>query len=63
MKATIKAENDEYDYEITLTNEFLENDNFVDLMIRQDGEDYYEIWTVNVRELYDLVSVFNNRIM
>ena len=61
MRATIDAENDDYKYELTLTDDGLDNPNFVEMMIRQKGEDYHEIWTVSVKDLYDLVNLFDNR--
>ena len=61
MRATIEAENDDFKYEITLTDDNMDNPNFVDMIIQQKGEDYYETWIVSVKDLYDLVNLFDNR--
>jgi hypothetical protein len=61
MRATIEAENDDYTYEITLTDDGLDNPNFVEMLIKQKGEDYFESWVVPVKDLYDLVNLFDNR--
>jgi hypothetical protein len=61
MKATIKAENGEYTYNITLTDDSFDNPNYVEMVIQQEGEDYYETWTVLVEDFSDMISIFENR--
>lgn len=61
MRATISADNDDYEYDFMLTDNGLDNANFVEIVIKQKGEDYYETWIVSVKELYDIVSLFEKR--
>lgn len=61
MRATISADNDDYEYDFMLTDNGLDNANFVEIVIKQKGEDYYETWVVSVKELYDIVSLFEKR--
>lgn len=61
MKTIINADNDKYQYEITFTDDHLDNSNFVDVIIKQDGEDYYETWTILVDDLYDVAKLFKGR--
>lgn len=61
MRATISAENDIYTYEITLSDEDVDDSEFVELIIRRKNEDYFETWLVAIKDLHDLVKLFNNR--
>jgi hypothetical protein len=61
MKATIKAENHNFDYELTITDDDYENKNFVEIILQQKNEDYFETWTVTIEDLYDVVRLFEQR--
>ena len=52
MKITIEAEAEDKDVELEFSNESIDNDNFVDMKIK---DDYY---TITVDDLYSAVMAF-----
>lgn len=61
MRAIIQAENDNCEYDITLSDDNMDNPNFIEMTIQQKGEEYFESWIVPVKDLYDLANMFDNR--
>ena len=61
MKITIDASNGGEDYLLTISDDDLRYDGDVELKIQKAGENYYETWLVDVKELYDIVNLFDNR--
>jgi hypothetical protein len=61
MKAIIEADSSEHEYEVTFTDDHLDNLNFIDMIIKQKNEDYYESWTISIKDLYDAVALFESR--
>ena len=53
MKITIK----EFAQEIILSNEELDNDNYIDLIIPKDSNEYAEV-TIPLEELFQAISAF-----
>ena len=61
MKITIDARNDNEDYLLTVSDDGTRYSGDVELKIQQTGEDYYETWRVDIKELYEVVNLFYNR--
>ena len=61
MKITIDASNGGEDYLPTISDDDLRYGGDVELKIQKAGENYYETWLVDVKELYDIVNLFDNR--
>ena len=61
MKITIDAINDNEDYLLTVSDDGTRYSDDVELKIQQTGEDYYETWLVDIKELYEVVNLFYNR--
>lgn len=61
MKITIDARNDNEDYLLTVSDDGTRYSGDVELKIQQTGEDYYETWRVDIKELYEVVNLFDNR--
>ena len=61
MKITIDARNDNEDYLLTVSDDGTRYSGEVELKIQQTGEDYYETWRVDIKELYEVVNLFYNR--
>ena len=61
MKITIDAINDNEDYLLTVSDDGTRDSGDVELKIQQTGEDYYETWLVDIKELYEVVNLFYNR--
>lgn len=61
MKITIDARNDNEDYLLTVSDDGIRYSGDVELKIQQTGEDYYETWRVDIKELYEVVNLFYNR--
>ena len=61
MKITIDARNDNEDYLLTVSDDGTRYSGEVELKIQQTGEDYYETWLVDIKELYEVVNLFYNR--
>ena len=61
MKITIDARNDNENYLLTVSDDGTRCSGDVELKIQQTGEDYYETWRVDIKELYEVVNLFDNR--
>ena len=61
MNITIDARNDNEDYLLTVSDDRIRYSGDVELKIQQTGEDYYETWRVDIKELYEVVNLFDNR--
>lgn len=61
MKVTIDARNGSEDYLLTVSDDDTRYSGDVELKIQKAGEDYYETWRVDVKELYEVVNLFDNR--
>lgn len=61
MKITIDARNDNEDYLLTVSDDETRYSGEVELKIQQTGEDYYETWLVDIKELYEVVNLFDSR--
>ena len=61
MKITIDARNDNEDYLLTVSDDGTRYSGDVELKIQQTGEDYYETWRVDIKELYEVVNLFDSR--
>ena len=59
MKITIDARNDNEDYLLTVSDDGTRYSGDVELKIQQTGEDYYETWRVDIKELYEVVNLFD----
>lgn len=61
MKITIDASRGSEDYLLTISDDDLRYSGDVEIKIQKAGEDYYETWLVDVKELHDIVNFFDNR--
>lgn len=61
MKITIGASNSGEGYELTISDDESRYSGDVELRLQKVGEDYFETWRVDVKELYDVVNLFDNR--